>query len=98
MKVITGKNMQELGSAISYSKRYSLQSMMFIPSEDDDGEQAVGRAKQQTKPVSTATNLYPPPSTTPTEIKTPESPVVAAKVEEKKRPTFQRSVKPNGGF
>lgn len=31
---------QALGSAISYAKRYSLQAMLFIPSEDDDGEKA----------------------------------------------------------
>ena len=31
-------NPQEMGSAISYARRYSLQSMMFIPAEDDDGE------------------------------------------------------------
>jgi hypothetical protein len=31
-------NPQEMGSAISYAKRYSLQAIAFIPSEDDDGE------------------------------------------------------------
>lgn len=33
-------NPQDQGSAISYARRYSLQSMVFIPAEDDDGEKA----------------------------------------------------------
>lgn len=31
---------QAQGSAISYARRYSLQSMVFIPAEDDDAEKA----------------------------------------------------------
>lgn len=31
---------QKLGSAISYARRYGLQSMVFIPAEDDDAETA----------------------------------------------------------
>jgi hypothetical protein len=34
---------QAQGSAISYAKRYSLQSLLFVPSVDDDGEKAMGR-------------------------------------------------------
>ena len=33
-------NPQDYGSAITYAKRYSLQSMLLIPSEDDDGNKA----------------------------------------------------------
>lgn len=33
-------NPQDQGSAISYARRYSLQSMVFIPAEDDDAEKA----------------------------------------------------------
>ena len=33
-------NPQDQGSAITYARRYSLQSMVFIPAEDDDGEKA----------------------------------------------------------
>lgn len=33
-------NPQDQGSAISYARRYSLQSMVFIPSEDDDANKA----------------------------------------------------------
>ena len=31
-------NMQDLGSAISYLRRYGLQSFVFIPAEDDDAQ------------------------------------------------------------
>lgn len=34
-------NPQALGSAISYAKRYGLQSMVLLPAEDDDGNVAV---------------------------------------------------------
>jgi hypothetical protein len=42
---------QALGSAITYAKRYGLQSLVVLPSEDDDGEKSMGRsnAKQVTK-------------------------------------------------
>ena len=36
-------NPQAYGSAISYARRYSLQSMLFIPATDDDGESAMVR-------------------------------------------------------
>src|SRR4051812_44068306 len=38
-------DMQQLGSAITYARRYTLQSLLSIPAEDDDGEGAVGRSK-----------------------------------------------------
>jgi hypothetical protein len=34
-------NPQALGSAVTYARRYGLQSMVFIPAEDDDGNSAV---------------------------------------------------------
>lgn len=40
---------QAYGSAITYARRYGLQSMVFIPAEDDDGNKANGNvAKPQT--------------------------------------------------
>ena len=48
----TDSNPQDQGSAISYARRYSLQSMVFIPAEDDDAEKAVVR-----KPVVTEDGL-----------------------------------------
>lgn len=43
MKLLVPKNMQDYGSAVSYARRYSLQSLVFIPAEDDDGETTMGR-------------------------------------------------------
>lgn len=34
---------QALGSAITYARRYGLQSLVALPAEDDDGEGAMGR-------------------------------------------------------
>lgn len=46
MKLVLSKqDMQAYGSAVSYARRYSLQSLVFIPAEDDDGEKAVARPK-----------------------------------------------------
>ncbi len=45
-------DMQSLGAASSYARRYGLQSMLFIPGEDDDGETAMGRGKQAYQPMS----------------------------------------------
>lgn len=44
---------QKLGSAISYARRYGLQSMVFIPAEDDDGNSASKTVAQRvaTPPV-----------------------------------------------
>jgi len=42
---------QALGSAITYARRYGLQAMLGIPSEDDDGEKAMVRdTKTTTQP------------------------------------------------
>jgi hypothetical protein len=37
---------QAFGSAVTYARRYGLQSLVSLPSEDDDGEGAMGRKKQ----------------------------------------------------
>lgn len=45
-------NPQAQGSAITYARRYSLQSMVFIPAEDDDAESAMKRpTTPQAKPA-----------------------------------------------
>jgi hypothetical protein len=36
----SANNPQDLGSAITYARRYGLQSMVFLPAVDDDGERA----------------------------------------------------------
>jgi hypothetical protein len=40
----TDTNPQDQGSAISYARRYGLQSMLFMSAEDDDGEKATSHA------------------------------------------------------
>ena len=45
---------QAVGSAISYGKRYALQSMAGVPSIDDDGEAAVNRQPAAPPAVITA--------------------------------------------
>jgi hypothetical protein len=44
---------QAQGSAITYARRYGLQSLVSLPAEDDDGEKAMSRntKKDATKPV-----------------------------------------------
>lgn len=45
---------QAYGSAITYARRYGLQSMVFIPAEDDDGNKATGnvaKVEQVEKPT-----------------------------------------------
>ena len=37
-------NPHQLGSGITYAKRYGLQSLYGLPSEDDDGNKAVGNS------------------------------------------------------
>lgn len=57
MKIVVSKpnDPQALGSAISYTKRYSLQAMLFIPSEDDDGNEATVKSPTAiAKPTTTA--------------------------------------------
>lgn len=39
-------DMQGLGSAISYARRYSLQSILNIPAVDDDAESTIDRSKE----------------------------------------------------
>jgi len=39
-------NPQQYGSAVSYARRYGLQSMLSIGAEDDDSEKAMGRNTQ----------------------------------------------------
>lgn len=58
-EVVVGKqnDPQALGAAISYSRRYGLQSMVNIGAEDDDAESAMGRSAKptQTKTVTKVT-------------------------------------------
>lgn len=56
---LTKNDMQGLGSAITYARRYSLVSMLGLEAEDDDGNGAVKpkqQAQQETKPQPKAEN------------------------------------------
>lgn len=57
-EVVVGKqnDPQALGAAISYSRRYGLQSMVNIGAEDDDGEKAMGRNTGKAIGTTAATN------------------------------------------
>ena len=48
---------QSAGSAITYARRYSLQSIAGIPSEDDDGNQATKGSSSNSKVSRPAVNI-----------------------------------------
>lgn len=79
MRLLPSKNMQELGSNTSYARRYGLQSLVFIPAEDDDGEAAVGRGKS-------TSNVTPIKSSVETATTT------KSETEPVKKSTFKRAV------
>lgn len=45
------EDMQQLGSAITYARRYALVSMFGLEQEDDDGNYASGKTTAQQKPA-----------------------------------------------
>lgn len=45
---------QAYGSAITYARRYGLQSFVLMPAEDDDGEGAMDRNKKPEKQIDVA--------------------------------------------
>ena len=47
---------QGYGSAITYARRYALQSIFGIPSEDDDANYATGNSYKRTEPKRTVPN------------------------------------------
>ena len=59
-EIIAGKqnDPQAFGAAVSYSRRYSLQSMLNIGAEDDDAESSMGRnVKAAQTPIKAETTL-----------------------------------------
>ncbi len=74
--VILPENMkpQEFGSAVTYFRRYSLQSMLFLQAEDDDGNMAthqVGRQPStQSLPANQPVQKTSTPQTTPPPLPT----------------------------
>lgn len=53
---INPTDMQKLGGAITYGRRYGLTSMLALEDEDDDGNSAVGHVKEKT--VTPANNNF----------------------------------------
>jgi hypothetical protein len=51
---VSKQDAQGVGSAISYGRRYGLQSMCGVPAEDDDGNAATASAPSRITPVSGA--------------------------------------------
>ena len=47
--IFTQQDMQKLGSAITYARRYSLQTMFNLRAEDDDGNGAVSKNNSPSK-------------------------------------------------
>lgn len=55
---------QALGSAISYARRYGLQSLLCIGAVDDDGELSMGRSSSISNSATTTTTTSASSSTT----------------------------------
>lgn len=49
------KDIQKLGAAITYLKRYALQALLFVPTEDDDGNSVTGKTTTKSKTVKKVT-------------------------------------------
>jgi hypothetical protein len=82
---LTKTNMQDLGSAISYARRYSLQSLVFIPAEDDDGEKTMARTTPTAKVNTPTTAQVTKPVEAPKPSEVPKAANGAAK------PTFKKT-------
>lgn len=55
---MTKQDPQAAGSAITYARRYALQAIAGIPSEDDDGNQAVRSSSMAKVDAKAAAKLY----------------------------------------
>ena len=54
---------QKMGSAITYFRRYALQSLLGLQAEDDDANKASGKKVENTAKVSRGTNKFKPEKT-----------------------------------
>ncbi len=84
---------QQQGSGISYARRYGLQSLANIGSDDDDGETAVGRGnfKSSSTPSAAVTN-----NVAKLEEKPVESTPAASRGSFRKNPAKSESSVPSG--
>ena len=53
--VLAKNDMQGLGSAITYARRYGIMSILNLPAEDDDGNEASKHQKPKLAPVDAPT-------------------------------------------
>lgn len=81
MKLLSVKGtMQDLGSAVTYARRYTLSSLLGLGAEDDDGNAATGLGTASKAPVKTSSFRRQEP----TKEASPETPKAEApKVESK---------------
>lgn len=65
--VLKSEDMQQLGSAITYARRYSLQALLGMRAEDDDANAASGKVKPAAKATEavTASNAAAAPAASP---------------------------------
>lgn len=49
---VFGSKPQEIGSAMTYARRYNLQALLDLSTEDDDGNSANGNGSNSTKAIS----------------------------------------------
>lgn len=61
---------QKLGSAITYFRRYTLQSLLGLEAEDDDGNKAAKKIEEERKPALTLEQFDKAKLCTPEQIKT----------------------------
>lgn len=98
MKLLVAKpNMQEFGSAVSYARRYGLQSMVFIPAEDDDGEKSMRRSTPAPTRQAVVATPLPNEEDVPVDLSTLKGPLpaapAAAPVEPLKKSSFKKPKK-----
>lgn len=58
------KNLQELGAADTYARRFNLTNLLSLEALDDDGESAVGRGVQKTQTVARGNSVETKSTTT----------------------------------
>ncbi|MDV3943649.1 hypothetical protein CMT69_01700 [Elizabethkingia anophelis] len=56
LELATNSNPQNTGSAITYYRRYTLQSLLSLQADDDDGNKASGRSNNQSQKKPTDNN------------------------------------------
>jgi hypothetical protein len=85
---------QALGSAITYARRYGLQSLLAMPAEDDDGEGAMNRAPK-TPPTAKETSFQAAKAAAPKAVApTPVAEAKPAEAAPAKKSSFKSAPKP----